>query len=404
MTSLWGTTSASAVAGYYASRQDAPIWLRGGETEATSELVAILRRAPIEGLSIGPQLASQIEAAAARARSGNVAASNEAERLMSIAWVLYVQTIQAPTSGMIYGDTAMRPTMLNPEQILAQASRARSLVGHLRTASQVNPVYSALRDAAWADASASGAVSDKLVANLDRARALPATGRFVVVDAAAARLWMYENGAPVDSMKVIVGKPELPTPMIASMIHYATFKPYWHVPDHLIRKNVAPNVIKQGAGYLRTRGYHVVSDWNDDAAIVPPDKVDWAAVAAGRTTVKIRQDPGATNSMGAMKFAFANGEGIYLHDTPEKALFAKDQRTLSNGCVRLEDAPRFAQWLMGSVPQIASTSPEQHIQLRSGVPIYITYMTAHADGGRLTYSEDVYGRDTSAGARVAALR
>ena len=402
MSQLWGTSSANAVAGFYASRRDAPIWLRAGDTEAASELISILRRAPIEGLSIGPQLASQIEAATAR--RGDAAATSEAERLMSIAWVLYVQTIQAPTDGMIYGDPAKRPVVQNPEQILAQAARARSLAGHLRTVAQVNPVYSALRDAAWTDASATGTVSDRVVANLDRARALPATGRFVMVDAAAARLWMYENGQPVDSMKVIVGKRELATPMIASTIHYATFNPYWHVPDHLIRKNVAPNVIKQGATYLRTRGYQVVSDWSDNASILPADKVDWAAVAAGRTTVKIRQDPGATNSMGAMKFAFANDEGIYLHDTPDKALFAKEQRTLSNGCVRLEDAPRFAKWLMGSIPRMTSTAPEQHVQLPSGVPVYITYMTAHANAGHVTFSDDVYGRDTPSSARVAALR
>ena len=59
---------------------------------------------------------------------------------------------------------------------------------------------------------------------------------------------MYEDGRPVDSMKVVVGKPEYPTPMIASMIHYATFNPYWHVPDHLVRKTVAPAVLKQGPG------------------------------------------------------------------------------------------------------------------------------------------------------------
>ena len=87
--------------------------------------------------------------------------------------------------------------------------------------------------------------------------------------------------------------------------------------------------------------------------------------------------------MGAMKFSFANPYGIYLHDTPLKPLFAKDKRTLSLGCIRLEDAPRLGRWLLnGPIPAV-SDAPEQHVQLPAGVPIYVTYLTARADGGQL---------------------
>ena len=178
----------------------------------------------------------------------------------------------------------------------------------------------------------------------------------MLVDAAAARLWMYEDGRAMDSMKVIVGKPQYATPMIASVIHYATLNPYWHVPDHLVRELVAANVVKQGINYLKQRGYEVVSEYSDKAEVLSPASVDWKAVAAGRATAKIRQLPGENNSMGSVKFSFANGEGIYLHDTPDKALFAKEQRTLSNGCVRVEDAPKLARWLLGRDPQ-AESSP-----------------------------------------------
>ena len=169
----------------------------------------------------------------------------------------------------------------------------------------------------------------------------------MLVDAAAARLWMYEDGRATDSMKVIVGKPQYATPMIASVIHYATLNPYWHVPDHLVREMVAANVVKQGTNYLTPRGYQVVSEYSENAEVLSPASVDWKAVAAGRETAKIRQLPGATNSMGSVKFSFANGEGIYLHDTPDKTLFDKEQRTLSNGCVRVEDAPQAGALVAG---------------------------------------------------------
>ena len=246
--------------------------------------------------------------------------------------------------------------------------------------------------------------SPRLLANLERARAIPAEGRFILVDAAAQRLWMYEDGAVKDSMKVIVGKPQYATPMIASVIHYATLNPYWHVPEHLVREIVAAGVVKQGTNYLKRMGYQVVADYNDDAEVLSPSSVDWKAVAAGTAMVKVRQLPGATNSMGKVKFPFANGEGIYMHDTPDKALFAKEQRTLSNGCVRLEDAARMEKWLLGDMPS-AGTTPEQHVRLPHGVPIYITYLTANPSGENLSYVEDVYGRDgASVAAKTAALK
>lgn len=398
--------AAGAVAGFYASRQNAPIWFRDGHgAAAATELATILRRAPLDGLMIGPQLATQVEAAVARARSGDPVAVGEAEQLLSNAWVVYVQELRAPTQGMIYGDPAIHADAPLPGKILRDAANAPSLTRHLEQVSEVNPLYAALRDAAATDTTlASGPGASRLAANLDRVRALPAKGRFVLVDAAAARLFMYEDGRPVGSMKVIVGKRDLPTPMIASMIHYATFNPYWHVPDHLARKIVAANVLKQGTGYLKARGYQIVSDWSNDPQILSPDEVDWKAVAAGSDHVKVRQLPGGGNSMGKVKFAFANGEGIYLHDTPEKALFAKEDRTLSNGCIRLEDAPRLARWLMGSAARDSSTLPEQHVRLPSSVPVFVTYITAHPEGGKVTFSADVYGRDGTSSARVAGLR
>ena len=111
----------------------------------------------------------------------------------------------------------------------------------------------------------SGSPDPRLLTNLDRARALPAGGRFICGrNAATQKLTMYDNGQPVDSMKVIVGMHDLPTPMIASMIHYITYNPYWNVPFHLVRKTIAPNVLKQGLGYLKSHGYEVMADWSEN--------------------------------------------------------------------------------------------------------------------------------------------
>ncbi|MFL6788920.1 MAG: L,D-transpeptidase family protein [Sphingomicrobium sp.] len=381
---------------FYAASKNAPIWFRSGQAEAGPLLVSILRRSTIEGFSRGPQLAADVEAALAKAQAGDPAALQEADRLLSRAWVAYVQAIHAPTPGMLYGEKWVTPVVPTTFAILGKALRAPSLVEHLKSVSDVNPIYRALRDAALTEAKLpDGGNAARYAANLERVRSIPATGKFVLVDAATARLWMYEDGQPVDSMKVIVGdkaKLGLPTPMIASVIWYATFNPYWHVPDHLVKKTLAKHVIEDGEGYLKKNGYEIVSDWNA-TEILPASSVDWKAAAAGTIHVKIRQLPGPTNSMGKLKFNFANPEGIYLHDTPNKALFAQSNRALSNGCIRLEDAKRLGHWLMGQEPVAPSSAAEQHVTLPAGIPVYVTYLTAQPHLGENRLARDIYGWD-----------
>ena len=322
--------------------------------------------------------------------------------MLSAAWVLYVQALRKPTPRMIYAYPSLQPQGAQLDLILRAAATARSIEQHVRDVSSINRIYSQLREAAWAQAQSGQTPDPRLIANMERARSLPATGRFIMVDVATQRLWMYENGQPIDSMKVIVGMDELPTPLIASIIHYTTFNPYWNVPEHLVRKTIAPHVLNSGLIYLRRGGYQVMSDWTDAATVIPSDSIDWKEVAAGRLNIRVRQLPGPTNSMGDLKFSFPNGEGIYLHDTPSKDLFSKNLRTLSNGCVRVEDARRLAHWLLGKEPVAPSPEPEQFVPLPQGVPIYITYLTAQPTNGEITFAPDIYGWDSNpAFSRVA---
>ena len=402
---LGSLPSAGAVTAFY-SKWSAPLWFRGGiANPAAGRLIAILKRAQFDGLASGPQLAFEVETAIARASSGNPVDVMAAEQTLSAAWVLYVQALKRPTPNMIYGYPQMMPQNTRADQILLTAAAAPSLEAHVQAVSNVNPTYAQIREAAWQQAQATGTGPDpRLLANLDRARALPAGGRFIVVDAATQKLTMYDNGQPVDSMKVIVGMHDLPTPMIASMIHYITYNPYWNVPFHLVRKTVAPNVLKQGLGYLKSRGYEVMADWSETSAVVPADTINWKDAASGKIQIRVRQKPGAGNSMGKMKFRFPSGEDIYLHDTPNKALFAKSQRTLSNGCVRLEDASRLGRWLLGREPVAPSSDAEIRQPLPQGVPIYLTYLTAQPTTAGVTYLADVYGWDQPPAQQVAASK
>ena len=135
--------------------------------------------------------------------------------------------------------------------------------------------------------------------------------------------------------------------MMAALLRYTSLRPYWNVPPDLAAERIAPNVVKHGPAYLRQKGYQLLSDWSDKARVISPAGVDWAAVAAGRKEVRLRQLPGPANSMGDMKFMFPNAQGIYLHDTPQDELFGEAARLFSGGCVRLEAAHRLGAWLYG---------------------------------------------------------
>jgi murein L,D-transpeptidase YcbB/YkuD len=396
-----------AVNAFYASRRGAPLWLRAGaESAAARELIGVLDRAPLDGFDRGPALAAQAQALIASAQTGNVAALSAADRLLSAAWVGYVQTLQRPPAGMIYADSWVMPRRETPMQILQRAAGASSLAGHVRSISQVNPIYAQLRDAAWAQMqSTGGALDPRVLTSLDRARERPFQHKYVMIDAAAARLYMIEDGRIVDSMKVVVGKAgaQTQTPMLASTIYYATLNPYWHVSPELVQSLTAKNVLEQGIGYLTSRGYQVMPADPSDDRLLDPAKVDWHAVADGTLKVRVRQLPGPANSMGEVKFGFPNAYDIYLHDTPKKELFAQDDRDLSHGCIRLQDAEQLARWMLGRDPQAVSDAPEQNVPLPTPVPIYVTYLTAQAHDGQLSFVDDIYGRDEQA-ERMAALR
>jgi murein L,D-transpeptidase YcbB/YkuD len=391
--------AASSVASFYDTMHVPPIWFRGGsESPAVAQLIMVLQRSAFDGFTPGPQLAAQVQAAAAQAHSGSPTDIAAAERVLSTAWVQYVQAIKQPTTGMIYAYPVLAPQGSRADQILLTAAAAPSLAAYVSQTANVNPIYAQLRNAAWAEAQASGNLTPdpRLLANLDRVRSLPATARFLLVDAGSSMLTLYQNGQPVDSMKVITGTSELPTPLIASVMYYITYNPYCHAPYHLVRKTIAPNVLKLGMGYFKSHGYDVIDEWSEHANVIDAKTIDWKAAAAGTLHLKIRQDPGPLNSMGILKFPFPNPQDIYLHDTPDHAKFAKANRNLSNGCVRVEDAKRLGRWLLGHEPVSPGTEAETRVQLQQGTPIYLTYITAQVRDGKLSYLPDIYGWDRQA--------
>ncbi|HET9459228.1 MAG TPA: L,D-transpeptidase family protein [Sphingomicrobium sp.] len=395
-----GLPTSGQVQAFYANWRYSPIWFNGTSAKpAVNDLVAILQRAPLDGLSPGPQYATQVQAALQQAATGSPAAIAFAEHTLSEALVLYAQVMKRPGASYIFAYQHLQPKAPSAEQVLRTAAGAPSLERYLSQLANPNSIYTSIRDAAWRQMQASGSTSadPRVVANLDRARIFPSSGRFALVDSATQRLILYENGVAVDQMKVVVGDPwelKLPTPMIASMMYYVVHNPYWNVPHHLVRK-MAANL--STASYRKAKGYEIMSDWTANATPIDPATVDWKGVKEGKVLIRVRQKPNDDdNSMGNMKFPFDNPEGIFLHDTPKREYFNLAVRAKSNGCVRVEDARRFARWLLRQEPASPSDGAEQFQQMPQGVPIYTTYLTAQVTNGELAFVKDIYGWDPAA--------
>ncbi len=379
----------------YAQRNYASLWASGGRIgPAADTLLRYLGDADLDNLKRGSYDVDKLRRLIDAARGGDPARVAAAEIALSETFVDYVRDQRKPRDvGMKWADPTLKPKRPKPEAVLRAATFPKSFAGYVRDMGWMSPRYVALRDVS-AQARADGIAPAALIRlrrNLDRARVLPGPWtRHIEVDASSGRLWYYEAGATKGTMRVVVGTRETQTPMLAGTLQWAILNPYWNVPDYLVRKNIAVKVL--GGRTLASLHMEALSDWTATARPIPASAIDWPAVAAGKRELRLRELPGPANSMGKVKFLFPNDEGIYLHDTPNRPLLQKDDRHFSNGCIRLEDAPRLGRWLLGR-PLNPGKKPEQAVALTAPTPVYLTYLTATASARGLTFRDDVYGRD-----------
>ena len=384
------------------------LWFSPRSGAAVQQLIQLLATAQADGLNPKRYNVKALQRAVEDARTGDPGAVQRADAMLSDAFVAYAaDTRHDPRIGIVYVDPELKPAPPSRQALLTQAAAAPSLGDYVGKLGWMNPIYGQLRQAIAARMYRSDAERRLLAVNLERARALPSgTGRYVIVNPPAARLYMYENGQVVDSMRVVAGRPDpiAQTPMMNAFIRYVALNPYWNSPPDIAARKLAPNVLKRGRAYLNEKGYEIVTSFGPDGRVLNPMSVDWKGVVAGRVQVNMRQKPGPANSMGRMKFMFPNAQGIWLHDTPEKEKIEDAARLQSNGCVRLEDAPRLERWLFnGRPPKTQGARPEQKVNLPSPVPIYITYLTAVPSGTSIVYFDDFYGKDRAAAQRFAGL-
>lgn len=211
--------------------------------------------------------------------------------------------------------------------------------------------------------------------NLERWRWMPEDlgGRYALVNIAGFRLDVIDRDRTAVSMKTVVGKQFTKTPFFAAKITDVVINPWWNVPDSIADKELWPKQ-RRDHGYFKREEMVVTNE--------------------GR----IRQRPGAKNSLGRLKFQMANPYDVYLHDTPAKSLFDAHVRAFSHGCIRLEKPVELALLLTGwdafSLQSAIAKGNEQIVKLDDAIPVYVLYWTARvADDGDVEFYRDVYQRD-----------
>jgi murein L,D-transpeptidase YcbB/YkuD len=247
----------------------------------------------------------------------------------------------------------------------------------------------------------------RLAITLDKYKMLPEKmpSRYIWVNLPGYNMKLVENDTVLMSSRIICGKVITPTPLLTSAISDMITYPQWTIPNSIIVKEILP-ALKKDTNYLAKKGYSLI-DKNGD--VVSAGTVDWSRYKKG-IPYKVVQGSGDENALGILKFNFPNKYAVYLHDTNQRYLFSRDQRSLSHGCVRVQQWKELANYIVqydskdivgdkryaveDSMASWLERKEKHTIPVKKRLPVYIRYFTCEAKDGKLVFYNDIYGDDS----------
>lgn len=223
--------------------------------------------------------------------------------------------------------------------------------------------------------------------------------RYIQVNIPSYSMTLISHGEEILQMKAIVGRPSRPTPLLTSKVTTIVFNPSWTVPETILAKDVIPGM-RENPNYMKEHyDMHIYASFDKNAPQVDASSINWETANVSNFRYRVTAPPSDVNPLGRFKFIFENDHDVYMHDTPEKAVFAMHDRARSSGCIRLENPLALVQYFYADntdlnaelVNQYLSTYQTKYVQLRNPIPVYITYMTAWVDQeGRAHFANDIY--------------
>jgi len=371
---LWAVSFGAAVA---AAAQEPRHWDR----EVAGTLLAYIEHIDRHGLDPADYDPASLERAIGS--DDSQALERQATRTFGeVAMDLAIGHVRPGRRGRYY----IQPNTLAPSDVallIDRAIEARSVTHVLEALAPQNREYDALRAALAGLEPGASEQRRKLEASLERWRWLPrALGeRHVFINIPEYRLRLMDRGGEASSHSVIVGKTSTPTPQFSASVTAVILNPSWHVPQSIVAESVG-RLVRNSPATARARGY------------------TWSYAGGG---LRVTQQPGPQNALGQMKLEMANPLTVYVHDTPSKDLFEREERTFSHGCIRTQNPLDLAAalladagWGRTEIDQAVAGRRTQRVALAAAVPIYVVYMTAIArPDGSVSYLDDPYRLDAA---------
>jgi len=419
----------AALAKFYASPQQRPVWVgAAGLTAAGQAVSAEIRRADDWGLEAS---AFRLPVLPASGGSGlSPTARADAEIALSLAVLKYARHARGsradPATLSKFLDRA--PPLLDPYEVIAAAVKAENPDAFLRFLHPRHPQFEALRQkyvalkgghavapakaAAPADAAKTegkgGAAAaaqltgaKKLLVNMEEWRWMPEQlGDFYVwVNIPEFTLRVVKGGQVIHTERVVIGKRETPTPVFSQNLEQVIFHPNWGVPESIKKQDVLPSLIRGSTRIFTFYHLRIQRGGRD----IDPSTVDWST--ADIRNFHVYQPPGENNVLGNIKFRFPNKHDVYMHDTPQKNLFNAEVRAFSHGCMRVRNPERLAalvlaedkSWPANRVAAAIGPGGAQNNQINIGqkIPVHVTYFTASVgDDGKLKLFQDIYDHES----------
>lgn len=240
----------------------------------------------------------------------------------------------------------------------------------------------------------------RVAMDMRRAAPRPQPGRRIEVNVPDFRLKLLEGDRAVLDMAVVVGKPARATPMLSVTMTTVQFNPPWGVPERNAREDLLPKFRRDPRAMIE-KGFRVYQYVGGERVEVDPLTVNWGAVNPERVPYFFRQDAGDFSALGRIKFIMPNSEDIYLHDTPERALFGRPDRAFSSGCIRLERPMDLLEqvlegttgWDRAKATAALDSRQTSAVGLRRPLPVRLFYQTVMVEQGRVRIRPDIYGLD-----------
>jgi murein L,D-transpeptidase YcbB/YkuD len=238
--------------------------------------------------------------------------------------------------------------------------------------------------------------------------------KYILVNLPAYQLRVWDNDTIALESKVIIGKTATPTPHITSAISNLVIYPTWTVPNSIIVAELLPG-LKKNPGHLTKKGLGLYTYKGEP---VNPDSIDWTKYSKNIPYL-VRQSSGDNNALGIIKFNFSNPYDVYLHDTNQRYLFKNKNRSISHGCVRVEEWQKLAFYIArndsiyndnvksyntDSLLQWLGEKTYRVVAIKKKLPLYILYFSVEPVDGKLVFFEDVYGEDKAIREKYYALR